>query len=375
MAELRMRIFSNRDKQQTLEELEEQVNEFLAGVYQVERILQSGGDYFTTITLWYWERPSELGAEETRELRELEREIGDGVLYPEPSESPATEPPAGTAEVLSHPRELAAQGVRSLNREAGMELVGLDTTLDDLRHGDVEAQFLPQGPEEEPPRAEAADASLGDAIAESLTEELRDEPPTPPAHFPMTGPAELAWEHARELHRLEDGMLTWLEQLTAFRAAYPLAGAELLDFLLSEETLVQMVEQVRSASEELAGTMREYALSHGFQPWQRPEARPDETLTGAEPVERKTWSVPSASEGELQRLRGELGALRRQVDDASERKNFLVRELKDAASGEDAGRRNSVSDALEAQQKRLADLHRDLRRARGRLNDAGGAGV
>jgi hypothetical protein len=369
-----MRIFSNRDKQLTVEELEEQVNEFLGTVYQVERILQSGGDYFTTINVCYWDRPSTLGNERADEgLTRLEDELGEDDFLPGGS--------AGTGEELRHTHALAAQGARTLGfgMDEGLELPGLDATTDDLRRSNVEG-YLQFGRPDEPLGAEGGD-DLGDSIAQSLAEELSDdfEGSTGVAP-PLENPAEIAWEHAAELHRLEDGMLTWLEKLTAFRAGHPLSGPDLMDFLLSEETLVQMVEQVRAASEELAWSLREYALRHGYSPWPWSEAergsagavRGAPKADGAWRIESRTWALPDIGDAEVRRLRRELDALRRKIDEASEKKDLLVTRLRNAVRSDDAERQKGVSHALEGVQKVLADLRKDLRRVREKLGEISG---
>jgi hypothetical protein len=374
MAELRMRIFSNREKQQTHEELEEQVNEFLAKVYQVERVLQSGGDHFTTITVCYWNRPAGLEPGVDASLTELETEL-DGPISQQGG-------PAGSAETLSHTHELAAQGVRGLAlEEGGTEHPGLDTTRDDLRRSSSEAHFHFPAQEE---GGGGEGEKLAEAIAESLAEELSEPLATSSGGPTALEPAELAWDHACELHRLEDDLLTALEKLTAFRAGHPLSGPELTDFLLSEEMLVQMVEQVRAASEELASALRDYALRFGFGSWARssePTAGGMASAAGrgaasvpgdSAAVEDKAWSLPEGVDLEIQQLRSDLAELERQLVHASEKKDLLVSQLRGALESEDAERQRDVSRALELQQRRLAELRRDLRRVKARLGGSSG---
>ena len=367
MAELRMRIFSNRDKEQTLEELEEQVNEFLTSVYQVERILQSGGDYFTTITVCYWDRPSG-GPDTDASLAELEEELSGASL---PGGS------AGTGETLSHTHELAAQGVRGLAmEEGGLEHAGLDTTDDNLRHSQAEAQFpFASGS----PSEGGSENNLGDLIAQSLAEELDDELEGETLPASPLSPAELTWEHACELHRLEDGMLTALEQLTAFRAAHPLGGQDLIDFLLGEESLVQMVEQVRSASEELGSALRAHALRHGFNPPQQAVDQQTEKLEaveGARGAERGEQTGTArgnvgAAGQDVPQLRAGMAELARRIDEYSRKKNFYVARLKRAHEAQDAGQQESSRKALESLQRILSSLRRQLRVGRERLLNEG----
>jgi hypothetical protein len=364
MAELRMRIFSNRDKEQTLEELEEQVNEFLASVYQVERILQSGGDYFATITVCYWDRPS-AGPGTDASLAELEKELSGASL---PGGS------AGSGETLSHTHELAAQGVRGLAlEEGGLEHAGLDTTDDNLRHSNVEAQFrfADSGP------SDSAEDNAGDLIAQSLAEELDDElGDATVAATPMESP-ELTWEHACELHRLEDGMLTALEKLTAFRAAHPLAGPELIDFLLGEESLVQMVEQVRAASEELGSTMRAHALRNGFNPLQPSGSEGQAELVGAASTSsgadvgttRDLETDRAAAARQLSLLQGQLAEISRRIDEFSRKKNFYVARLKQAIEAQDAAQQESSRQALESLQRILSSLRKRLRSTKDKVSE------
>jgi hypothetical protein len=366
MAELRMRIFSNREKQQTHEDLEEEVNEFLASVYQVERILQSGGDYFTTITVWYWDRPSQLSPGSELSLAELESELGGAASPPGGS--------AGTGETLSHVHELAAQGVRGLALEqGGTEHPGLDTTRDDLRRSNLEAHYPYRL--EDPMPAGGPGELRAETIAESLAEELSETPHSGYVAGDPREPGEVAWEHSCELHRLEDGMLTALEKLNAFRATHPLSGPELMDFLLSEELLVQLVEQARAASEELGSTLREYALGHGLTPSQSVGPRDSaQAGTGArierpgeapdlERLEAKLWQVEKQSHIDAQ-----IQKLQRELEAARQRKNELVSELRESIAAEDGERQQAASRALEQQQRRLAELRRGLRDAKSRLD-------